>query len=70
MTPIIDCYWVEADIPNLTGVLSATQPEAPASLLNIIDFLGLVLGGPGDFVSRLIMGINGLTVWVIGFLTY
>ena len=24
------------------------------------------LGGQGDLVSRLIMGINGLTMWVIG----
>ena len=23
-------------------------------------------GGQGDLVSRLIMGINGLTIWVIG----
>ena len=27
---------------------------------------GLNLGGQGDLVSRLIMGINGLTIWVIG----
>ena len=24
------------------------------------------LGGQGDLVSRLIMGINGVTIWVIG----
>ena len=24
------------------------------------------LGGQGDLVSRLIMGINGLTIWVVG----
>ena len=26
----------------------------------------LYLGGQGDLVSRLIMGINGVTIWVIG----
>ena len=24
------------------------------------------LGGQGDLVSRLIMGVNGLTIWVTG----
>ena len=24
------------------------------------------LGGQGDLVSRLIIGINGITIWVIG----
>ena len=24
------------------------------------------LGGQGDLVSRLLMGINGITIWVIG----
>ena len=24
------------------------------------------LGGQGDLVSRLVMGISGLTIWVIG----
>ena len=31
--------------------------------------LGL-LEGQGDLVSRLILGIHGLTIWVIGILTY
>ena len=26
----------------------------------------MLLGGSGDLVSRLIMGINGVTIWVIG----
>ena len=30
------------------------------------DPLWLYLGGQGDLVSRLIMGINGVTIWVIG----
>ena len=25
-----------------------------------------LLGGQGDLVSRLIMGISGLTIWLIG----
>ena len=29
-------------------------------------FLSDCLGGQGDLVSRLIMGINGVTIWVIG----
>ena len=28
---------------------------------------GSLLGGQGDLVSRLIMGITGVTLWVIGF---
>ena len=28
--------------------------------------LGTLLGGSGDLVSRLIMGIIGVTIWIIG----
>ena len=33
--------------------------------LDLGGFGGDVLGGSGDFVSRLIMGINGISIWVI-----
>ena len=26
----------------------------------------MYLGGKGDLVSRLLMGINGVTIWVVG----
>ena len=29
----------------------------------------ILLGGSGDLVTRLIMGIIGLTIWVIGVIT-
>ena len=35
---------------------------APALTLNHKPYLG----GQGDLVSRLIMGIDGVTIWVIG----
>ena len=37
-----------------------------STLIMSEKILGLYLGGQGDLVSRLIMGIHGLTIWVIG----
>ena len=32
----------------------------------LLESLDPYLGGQGDLVSRLIIGINGLTIWVTG----
>ena len=45
------------DAAPVTGLKFEASRKCPVSTY---------LGGQGDLVSRLIMGINGVTIWVIG----
>ena len=54
-------------------MLSSAVPESPIPLNQGLHLEWApakvdahYLGGQGDLVSKLIMGINGLTTWIIG----
>ena len=47
---------------GVSGLQKLGVPPSGVINIGIIQYLG----GQGDFVSMLIMGINGLTVWITG----